>query len=409
MKTASPSRLVVLVAAALGAAFLVSAALFPVRPVDAHPGDLSGVLKSTDGGQTWSYLSLGLVVDSVFALVVHPQQPAVLYVGSERGLYRSRDGGVEWSRQTQGLAGDRVLALAFDPQESGVLYAATDSGFFVNDGADAWRQLGKDVVAGPLFAILVDERRPATIFVAGDQGVWRSSDRGQRWASAAGGLPPGRVLALVTGDRPGVLYAATSHGPYVTSNDGREWAALVAGLPGEGVFYLTASIHAPGRLFTAVRDQVYEQPAGGKQWQALGVPLLCDAFPGRTWVLRLVEDPANAQRLYAGSERGLIVSRDGGATWTCPPPFDFTWVQVGAIVVDPVESRTIYAATSGPPYRNYLVPNDWDTAGLPQPVSTRSATDWLPAIAVLLVFVAASAALLWALARQYRRPVRRGK
>ncbi len=397
-------------AAALAAAFVVSAWSPVVAPASAHPGDLSGVLKSTDGGQHWTYLSMGLVVDTVFALVIDPTQPTVMYAGTDRGLYRSRDGGVEWDRQTQGIDGEKVYSLALDPERPGALYAGADTGLFWSSDGAAWQQVGKGTANGPLFAVLADSRRPGTVYVAGEQSILRSSDRGARWAAASAGLPAGRILYLAAaGQEPTTLYAATSQGPFVTTNEGREWKPAATGLPGEGVFYVTASRHNTARLYTSVRDRIYSRLSTGSDWQEASPPLTCDAFPGRTWVLRLAERRRDSQLLYAGSERGLLLSSDGGATWSCPPPFDYTWVQVGAIVFDPNDPATVYAGTSGPPYRNHLVPSDLDSGDLPKPVTARSAGDWLPALLVLALFVAGSGLLLRLLVRRYRAPARTGK
>jgi photosystem II stability/assembly factor-like uncharacterized protein len=364
-------------------------------------------MKSTDGGTQWSYLSMGLVVDTVFALALDPLQPQTIYAGSERGLFRSRDGGVQWDRQTQGLAGDAVYALAADADRPGALYAATSEGVFWSATGDLWQQLGKGAILGPLYEVLVSGSAPGVVYVAGGRGVWRSNDRGGRWAQATGGLPTGPVLSLAaSSQQPGLVYAATNHGPYVTSNEGRAWTAVQPGLPAEGVFYVTPSQHVAGRMYTSVRDVVYRRNDGA-DWQQQGPALLCDSFPGRTWVLRLAESPRVAQRLYAGSERGLFVSNDGGASWACPQPFDFTWVQVGAIVFDPTDANTIYIGTSGPPYRNYLVPSGDDAGGLPRPISASSANDWLPALLVLIAFIAGSVLILVVLLRRYRQPARR--
>ncbi len=399
-------KLTLMLAAALAAAFAVSGVV--VAPAVAHPGDLSGVLMSTDGGRHWSYLSTGLVVDSVFALLIDPAQAQTLYAGSERGLWRSRDGGVQWDRQTQGLEGDAVYALAAALDATGGIYAATEVGLFWSANGDAWQQLGKGVVSGPLFAILVDSRKPATLYAAGERGVMRSSDRGGHWSAASSGLPPVLVLSLA-GDsqQAGVIYAATAQGPYISMNEGREWKALAGGLPDEGVFYVTASQHSGARLFTSVRDHVYSRSATDQDWQDMGAPLVCDSFAGRTWVLRLVESPGDPSLLWAGSERGLFVSSDGGATWLCPAPFDVTWVQVGAIALDPLQPATVYIGTSGPPYRNYFVARGAQAGALPPPVAASSVTNWLPAIVVLLVFVVSSVLVLRFLVRQSRRPVKR--
>jgi len=400
------ARHALVLAAALAAAIVVSVSPPSAAPAAAHPGDLSGVLKSSDGGATWTYLSAGLVVDTVFALLIDPAQPSTFYAGTERGLFVSRDGGGQWDRQAQAPAGEQVYALAADPERLGGVYAGTSAGLFWSMAGERWQQLGKSTLTGSVRTVLLDTRQPGVIYAGGDSGVMRSADRGVRWTRASGGLPPGIVLDLAAdAGRPGVIYAATAQGPYTSSDDGRTWTPLTAGLPAEGVFYVAAG-QRPAALYTSVSDRIYRQQ-NGQAWQEISPPLVCDSFLGRTWVLRLAQSPADAARLFAGSERGVFVSRDGGATWSCPAPFDVTWVQVGAIVFDPRDANVVYAGTSGPPYRNYLVPTGAEGGALPQPVTAASATDWLPALVVLIVFILGSAVLVTFLVRQYRRPAKR--
>ena len=57
---------------------------------------------------------------------VNPAHHNVLYVGAEfDGVFKSTDGGETWLPVSLGLDGVRVLGLAMDPVKPNVLYAAT--------------------------------------------------------------------------------------------------------------------------------------------------------------------------------------------------------------------------------------------------------------------------------------------
>jgi hypothetical protein len=62
-----------------------------------------GVLKSTDGAATWTDVSAGL--EPVRALAIDPITPAVLYAATVSGVFKSTDGGESWNPTglTQGL------------------------------------------------------------------------------------------------------------------------------------------------------------------------------------------------------------------------------------------------------------------------------------------------------------------
>ena len=89
-----------------------------------NPG---GVLKTTDGGSTWSTASSGLPVSPTMALVVDPSNTQTIYAGAFSfpggGVYKTTDGGANWSAVTTGLTNIFVSALAIHPTNTQTLYA----------------------------------------------------------------------------------------------------------------------------------------------------------------------------------------------------------------------------------------------------------------------------------------------
>ena len=59
-----------------------------------------GIIKSTDGGTTWS-LPVSVSARKFFALSVHPTQPNEIVAGTSAGIQRSTDGGVTWTTAFQ--------------------------------------------------------------------------------------------------------------------------------------------------------------------------------------------------------------------------------------------------------------------------------------------------------------------
>jgi photosystem II stability/assembly factor-like uncharacterized protein len=85
----------------------------------------NGVMKSADGGQTWT--GAGLIDKLVSSLTISRTSPPVLYAGTNDGyVYSSRNGGDYWSSVEGGLSAS-VSRLAVDPSGS-YLYAATTAG-----------------------------------------------------------------------------------------------------------------------------------------------------------------------------------------------------------------------------------------------------------------------------------------
>ena len=102
--------------------------------VYASTNDGPGVLKSTDGGASFTAKSVGLAEDRTArtgSVVVNPQNPNVLRVATEgSGVFESTDGAESWHPLNRGLADLAVFGLAMDPSFPNVLYASTGSSVY---------------------------------------------------------------------------------------------------------------------------------------------------------------------------------------------------------------------------------------------------------------------------------------
>src|SRR5205823_4251121 len=107
---------------------------------DAYTG--VGILKSQDGGATWTNIVGPFSRQRIGALSVHPSKGNLLLAASNTGIYRSTDAGLSWTSVLPG-AGTSVF---FDPFQTDV----------------AWGALGN--ISG-----------------ASQNGVYRSTDAGVSW------------------------------------------------------------------------------------------------------------------------------------------------------------------------------------------------------------------------------------
>jgi photosystem II stability/assembly factor-like uncharacterized protein len=102
-----------------------------------------GLLKTTDGGQSWMAIYQGLP-GSPWALSValHPADASIVYAGlGMAGLYRSEDGGQTWQPSAAGLNPEASISdMVFDPTDPQVMYASDRfSGVYRStDGGATW-------------------------------------------------------------------------------------------------------------------------------------------------------------------------------------------------------------------------------------------------------------------------------
>lgn len=80
-----------------------------------------GLFKTADAGQTWEELDYP---EYIVALVIAPDNPDMVFAGTGNGIFQSTDGGSSWSQLNQ-YKGIGVHALAFDAD--GTLYASTET------------------------------------------------------------------------------------------------------------------------------------------------------------------------------------------------------------------------------------------------------------------------------------------
>lgn len=208
-----------------------------------------GVVKSEDGGRTWS-LSLppNGATGSVRAVAIHPLDSGIVYAGgrdtSGRAIvYRSIDAGTSW----------HTLHIAEDGQVEHIF-------------TDVAHERGGDVVV---------------IIIAGSGEVFRgarSLDEGVTWTSIAAGLPEIRGATRGEGDcdpdavGPGPIYAATAGGVYRTCDLGDTWLQVSQGLAQQDFVSIAAEEGPAGALYAAANDasgegHVFRSADGGLTWE----------------------------------------------------------------------------------------------------------------------------------------------
>ncbi len=200
------------------------------------PAGGADVSRTTDGGDSWETRATGLGLDcEIGDLAVAPSTASVLYTtGAASGspascqnpaarVLRSRDGGATWTDASAGLPPGFIAKVSVDPDDPDVLYAGYgpylrnpgDGVWKSVDGGATWKRAGTELAGRPVVALLATApgRVYATLF---DNRVFRSEDGGESWENVNGGLLASRVHTLAASpsnlDR---VYAATTSGVWV--------------------------------------------------------------------------------------------------------------------------------------------------------------------------------------------------
>ncbi|HET8886245.1 MAG TPA: T9SS type A sorting domain-containing protein [Salinimicrobium sp.] len=152
-----------------------------------------GVLKSTDGGETWE--TTGLVFGSGYSYVseiyVNPNNTDVVLVSTSDGMYKSTNAGVSFSMVKSGSFRD----IKVHPGNSSIIYAVTSNNFFKStDAGDTFTLInsGLPFVAGRQ-VLAVTPAAPNNVYILSAstgyafQGVFKSTDSGNTFSRVDNG------------------------------------------------------------------------------------------------------------------------------------------------------------------------------------------------------------------------------
>jgi photosystem II stability/assembly factor-like uncharacterized protein len=153
------------------------------------------VFKSLDCARTWQTAYYDNEVSAtVDAIAVDPYNSSLVYIGVSRGdVLKSLDGGTSW--QTIYRTKAKIKKIVIDPNDSKVIFAAmNDNGIFRTiDGGSEWKQikepLNKLKIGVKINNLIMIKSEPANVYVATENGLARSSDRGETWENISI-LPP---------------------------------------------------------------------------------------------------------------------------------------------------------------------------------------------------------------------------
>jgi len=306
------------------------------------------IYRSTDAGKTWHLLDgiAKYASDAVIhRLAVRPDNPNVLFAATDKGLFKSSDGGVTFQRREEGLPHRFCRNVAVSPSKPNVMYVVMWSThakepwhggvYRSDDGGDTWvaRNTELPQMVAPTtrpsactcnyVRFLIDPRDPDRIFVGANSwwgaGLYRSTDGGRRWDKITymrdekknmdlgwitfGGTSV-KCIAFAP-SKPDIIFYGTSMRLMKTNDGGDHWR----------------------QCHTAQR------PDG--TWQTNGAETTC--------ISRITVDRTDSRRIYAGyADIGLMVSDNGGETWSRSVNGLKRHGDLAEVVVDPADPKVLW-------------------------------------------------------------------
>ncbi|MCZ6915155.1 MAG: hypothetical protein O7I93_00125 [Gemmatimonadetes bacterium] len=259
-----------------------------------------GMYKSTDAGQTWSFIGLR-DVGQIGAVEIDPDDPNVVFVAAmgnafapspERGVYRTRDGGASWEHVFFLSDSTGAVDLEFAPDNPDEIYVSM------------WR----------------GERKPWTIISgAHEGGVFKSSDGGDTWTELTDGLPqglrgksdlavspadPSRVYVLIEAPEP-------DDGLYRSDDRGQTWRQVTSFNPilNRPFYYTNLDADPTNADIVFVNNEgFYKSVDGGETFERRRTP---HGDNHDMWI-----NPIDPNIIVQSNDGGANVTLDGGETWS---------------------------------------------------------------------------------------------
>lgn len=272
-------------------------------------------------------------------LAVSPEAPERLFVGTfDDGLLRSTDGGESFDRVGRSIDSDRVTSAAVSPHDVEEIWVGTEPSavYRSRDAGDSWERVGGivDLPSEPEWYfpprpdthhvrwIELDPNDFRRVYVGIELGALLvSDDAGETWRERPPGSRRDNHSLATHPDEPDRVYSAAGDG-YAESTDGGEsWTHPQEGLGHRYCWSVRPDPHAPDTVLVSSANgarsahsietadaHVYRRQEG--VWKRLadrGLPM------GEGVVRAVLATHGGA--FYAANNRGLFRSSDVGDSW----------------------------------------------------------------------------------------------
>jgi photosystem II stability/assembly factor-like uncharacterized protein len=358
----------------------------PTNPSHVVGGDDGGLWTSWDGGSRW-WKSNNLPVSQFYHVSVDMKDPYQVYGGLQDNSSWVGDsnypGGISNQRWENLYGGDGFWAMV-DPTDPDAIYAESQGGYIgrVNRRTHATRDIQPKAAYKEKLRfnwntpIAVSPTKKGTLYL-GSQFLFRSRDRGDTWErispdlttndpekqkqEQSGGITVDNssaemhttIYAISESPKdPQLVWVGTDDGNLqLTRDGGRSWTNVVSNVPGlpsaSWVSWVEASRYDAGTAYVAfdrhtfgdMTPWVFRTADYGKTWSRIVSPP--QGVQGYAHVIK--EDTVERRILFLGTELGLWISIDFGATWAQFTGNDFPRVAVRDIQVHPRDHDLVLA------------------------------------------------------------------
>lgn len=155
----------------------------------------AGVWKSTNKGGSWDLVTHSLLVNEVKAVEIDKTNPSKMYFGGGGYFYKSDNGGSTWQQKTVNAAGVVITDIVQHLSNSSVLFLATDQGMYRSTNAgNSWSSvISASSAQESVLEIEVHPSNPNIIYAVKSVGnktqFYKSTNGGSSFTLKSNGWP----------------------------------------------------------------------------------------------------------------------------------------------------------------------------------------------------------------------------
>ncbi len=263
-----------------------------------------GVLKSTDGGESWHQVNAGLWLQKISALAADPNNPETIYAGTLGGLFKSSNGGASWTLVFDKGGAQSILINPGTPstiQVGGIL----EEGLYRSlNGGNTWAKVGSGESIHDVRALAADPQVPTTLYAGVGESpyFYKSVDGGTTWTATGNGLEGSIACIAIDPHNSSIIYAGSGW-VFKSLDGGATFKKIVAGLTSTTYRSLAIASDDSQTLYVGTGDGVFKTVNGGSLWEPIGLDDI--EVPG------ILEDPQRSGTFVAATLQGVAILREG--------------------------------------------------------------------------------------------------
>ena len=218
-------------------------------------GFTGGVYVSTNNGSTFQQSDAGITNTMNNVIRVHPN--GYIFAGTFpmsgaplSGVFRSTNNGVNWSVDMTGWTYQFNNVLDFSFNSSGHIYAASNDNVYKSTNlGDSWFRANTGISNNQVYSIAVNTQNNYVFAGTYGSGIFRSKDDGSNWLQINDGLTATQIMSIAINSSGHIFLGTNGYGVFRSTNDGDNWTQV---LFYTGMQTWKVAINSKGHLYAGV-------------------------------------------------------------------------------------------------------------------------------------------------------------